>query len=102
MCGIREELGILSGLPNVIEEIAIEARIIDYSRTSVWGMLDTVLSHGFPMLRRVSLDIQMSTESDDVTEAKEELDEIPTRYFLWLSSTTNVLFSFLTKVIIIT
>jgi hypothetical protein len=102
--GIREELGILSGLPNVIEEIAIEARIL-FSRwgdlCSVWGMLDTVLFNGFPMLRRVSLFIQMSIKSDDVTEArvKEELDEIPTRYLPWLSNTTTVLFSSSTGVI---
>ena len=105
--GIHEELDILSGLPNVIEETVIEVRITNYSQAdfrSVWGTLDTVLANGFPMLRRVSLDIQMSAKLDDVTEGrvKEELDEIPTRYLPWLSNTKNILFSFLTKVVIIT
>lgn len=104
---MHEELDILSGLPNVIEEIVIEVRMTNHSQAdfrSVWGTLDTVLSNGFPMLRRVSLDIQMSAKLDDVTEGrvKEELDEIPTRYLPWLSNTKNILFSFLTKVVIIT
>ncbi|EDR12622.1 uncharacterized protein LACBIDRAFT_311219 [Laccaria bicolor S238N-H82] len=103
--GIREELGTLSGLPNVIEEIAIEARMTNFSRAdfrSAWETLDTVLSNGFPMLRRVKFDVQMSVKSDDVPRVTEELDEIPTRYLPWLSNTTNFLFSFLTKVIAIT
>jgi len=98
--GICEELGILSGLPNVIEKIAIEVQLSIY----IWGDLcsflgmDTVLSNGFPMLRWVSLDIGVSIRSDDVMEArvKEELDEIPTRYLPWLSNTMMVLSPFST------
>ena len=101
--GIRKELGTLSGLSNVIEEIAMEAQFPLFRPADwcVWEMLDTVLSNGFPMLRRVSLDIQMSISSDEWMEAgvKEEVDKIPTRYLPWLSNSTTVLFSFSWKYI---
>ncbi|EDR04985.1 uncharacterized protein LACBIDRAFT_303936 [Laccaria bicolor S238N-H82] len=98
VCGICKEFGILSRLPNVIEEITIEALYVYVSRgeSCVWGMLDTVLSNGFPMLRRVSLDILMSIMWDEWMEAgmKEEVAEIPTRYLPWLSNSSTILFSF--------
>jgi hypothetical protein len=106
--GICKELNILSGRSNVVEEISIAAQVQLYSQGDIgskqWGMLDTALSNGngFPMLRRVSINITVkliyAPDGDEAFIYERELDEIPTRYLPWLSSIKTVLFCFSRKV----
>jgi hypothetical protein len=105
--GICKELNLLSKHLNVIEEISIAAQVQLYSHDDIstqWGMLDTALSKGkgFPMLRRVLIDITVqlfyAADGEEVFIYERELDEIPTRYLPSLSSITTVLLCLSTKV----
>jgi len=102
LCGLCEEISIISGR-NIIEEIFLRVIIQTdcWCKTgSEWGGLDTVLSCGFPQLRYVSLDINICVFSPSFSEAalQEQVNEIPKKYFPWLSSNVQVTFNFLTSV----
>ena len=98
LCGICEEFTIISGC-NVIEEIFLEVVVQTDCRCktgSEWGRLDAVLSRGFPKLRNVSLDIEICffSASFPAVALKELVNEIPNKYFPWLSSNIQVTFKF--------
>ena len=101
LCGMFEEFSILSGC-NVIEEIFLEVVVQTDCRCktgSEWGRLDAVLSRGFPKLRNVSLDVEICVFSPSFSEAalQEQINEIPRKYFPWLSSNIQVTFKFSTS-----
>ncbi|EDR16144.1 uncharacterized protein LACBIDRAFT_301925 [Laccaria bicolor S238N-H82] len=101
LCGICEELSIVSGR-NVIEEIFLEVIVqtdSQYKTGSEWGGLDAVLSRGFPKLRNVSLNITICHFALHVRAGalKEQVNEIPRKYFPWLSSNIQVTFKFSTS-----
>ncbi|EDR09253.1 uncharacterized protein LACBIDRAFT_296734 [Laccaria bicolor S238N-H82] len=106
LCGLCEELAQFAGL-NVIEEITLNVftwtdKQCTTDRTK-WGRLDTVLADGFPMLRRVSLhiDIKISTcryVGEDDLAFREKLHKIP-EYFPWLSQSTIIAFKFSTEIV---
>ena len=98
LCGICEEFTIISGC-NVIEEIFLEVVVQTDCRCktgSEWGRLDAVPSRGFPKLRNVSLDIEIYVQSPSFPEVafREQVNEIPRKYFPWLSSSIQVTFKF--------
>ena len=99
LCGICEEFSIISGR-NVIEEIFLQVTVQADRRCktgSEWGGLDAVLSRGFPKLRNVSLDIEICVFSPSCPEGNaflEQVNEIPRKYFPWLSSNIQVTFKF--------
>jgi hypothetical protein len=101
LCGFCEEITIISGR-NVIEEISLRVIVQTDCRCktgSEWGGLDAVLSHGFPQLRSVSLDIEICVFSPSFSEAalEEQVNEIPRKYYTWLSSNIQVMFNFSTS-----
>ena len=101
LCGICEEFNIISGC-NVIEEIFLEVIVqtnCQCKTGSEWGALDTVLSRGFPKLHNVSLSIEICVFSPSFSEAalQEQINEIPRKYFPWLSSNIQVKFKFSTS-----
>jgi hypothetical protein len=102
LCGFCEEISIISGR-NVIEEISLRVIVQTDCRCktgSEWGRLDAVLSRGFPQLRYVSLDIEICVFSSSFSEAtlQDQVNEIPRKYFPWLSSNIQVMFDFSTSV----
>jgi len=98
LCGLCEEISIISGR-NVIEEIFLKVIVqtdCSCKTGSEWGGLDAVLSRGFPHLRYVSLDIDICVFSAPEAALQDLINEIPGKYFPWLSSNTQVTFNFLT------
>ncbi|EDR03617.1 uncharacterized protein LACBIDRAFT_306978 [Laccaria bicolor S238N-H82] len=98
LCGICEELSIISGR-NVIEEIFLDVVVqtdCQCKTGSEWGGLDAVLSRGFPKLRTVSLDVEICVFAPSSPQAalQEQVNEIPRKYFPWLSSNVQVTFKF--------
>ena len=106
LCGLCEELTQFAGL-NVIEEINLNVftwtdKQCTTDRTK-WGRLDTVLANGFPMLRRVSLhiDIKISAcryASQGDLAFRKKLHKIP-EYFPWLSRSTIIAFKFSAEIV---
>ncbi|EDQ98474.1 uncharacterized protein LACBIDRAFT_300228 [Laccaria bicolor S238N-H82] len=101
LCGICEEFSIISGC-NVIEEIFLDVYVETDCRCktgSEWGRFDAVLSRGFPKLRTVSLTIEISAFIPLFSGAalQEQVNEIPSKYFPWLSSNIQVTFNFSTS-----
>jgi hypothetical protein len=102
LCGLCKEISIISGR-NVIEEISLRVIVQTDCRCktgSEWGGLVAVLSRGFPQLRYVSLDIEICVFLPSFSEAalEEQVNEIPRKYFPWLSSNIQVMFDFSTSV----
>jgi hypothetical protein len=102
LCGLCKEISIISGR-NVIEEISLRVIVQTDCRCktgSEWGGLDAVLSRGFPQLLYVSLDIEICVFLPSFSEAalEEQINEIPRKYFPWLSSNIQVAFNFSTSV----
>ena len=98
LCGLCEEISIISGR-NMIEEIFLRVIIQTdcWCKTgSEWGGLDAVLSRGFPQLRYVSLDIDICVFSPSFSETalQDKVNEIPRKYFPWLSSNIQVTYNF--------
>ena len=106
LCGLCEELTQIAGL-NVIEEITLNVftwtdKQCTTDRTK-WGRLDTVLANGFPMLRRVSLHIDIKIDTFHFVSPgdlafQEKLHKIP-EYFPWLSGSTIIAFKFSTEIV---
>ncbi|EDR03554.1 uncharacterized protein LACBIDRAFT_307001 [Laccaria bicolor S238N-H82] len=101
LCGICEEFSIISGR-NVIEEIFLDVVLQTDSRCktgSEWERLDAVLSRGFPKLRTVSLNIEISASAPlfPATALKEQVNKILSKYLPWLASNIQVTFKFSTS-----
>ena len=102
--GLCVELRGLSGCDNVIEEISLKIAVQEgrhcNAETFEWGRLDAALTHGFPMLRHVSLDIAVGVLSfygaGEILRRK--LDRLPGSCLPWLSKNPTVLFSFSTSI----
>jgi len=101
LCGLCEEFRIISGR-NVIEEISLKVIVLtdSWCKTgSEWGGLDAVLSRGFPQLHCVSLNIEIWGYSPSAPGAvlQERANDVPGKYFPWLSSNIQVTFNFSTS-----
>lgn len=100
LCGFGAEITAFSG-HNVIEEINLEILVQTDCQCTTddrWGMLDSVLATGFPMLSKVSLNITISVFSSDGTILQENLNKLPKEQFPWLSKNSIVMFEFSTEV----
>ena len=103
LCGISAELRSFSGI-NKFEEIILRILVQTDCRCKTasdqWGTLDAALATGFPMLKRVSVHIFISTFSSysNGVALKEELDRLPEDQFPQLSTSLTVSFNFSTEV----
>ena len=101
LCGLGAELVKLSGI-NKFEEIilGIQVQFCPCKTGEEWGTLDAALATGFPMLKRVSIDIIIYTHEPDSNRVrlKKELDRLPKDQFPRLSTNSAVSFNFSTEV----
>ncbi|KAF8870587.1 hypothetical protein CPB84DRAFT_1717056 [Gymnopilus junonius] len=99
--GLCEEFGAFPAT-NVVEEITLGVTTdvhFGCKTGDEWGRLDTVLADGFPMLRRVSLSIDIWTYSPldgSGIILQNKLNMLPKQQFPWLSGNAMVTFQFST------
>ena len=103
LCGISAELCKFSGI-NKFEEISLLILVQTDCRCKTgdeWGTLDASLATGFPMLKRVSVHITISTfpSYSDGVALKERLVRLPEEQFARLSTRSTVSFKFSTEVV---
>ena len=98
LCGLGAELGKFSGINN-FEEIMLRIQVWHcWCKTGdEWGALDAALATGFPMLKRVSIDITIYAYSIGI-RYKEAFCRLLRAQFPRLSTSSTVSFDISTTV----